>query len=246
MGKVIFVGAGPGVADLITVRGAKALATADVVLADALADPALREQAPQAEWIDVGKRGFEHSTGQSRINALLVEHGSRSCCTVVRLKGGDPSVFGRLEEELLALEAAHIPCEVIPGITAASAAAAATRRPLTRRGSGRSVALSTAMTAEKELRADRRADTEVFYMAGKQLGSLSLRLQESGWASDEPVMVVSRAGCADQKMTYHSVTTLHEASPHHAGRPAVVVVGVGATPASRLPAASTACEHATP
>ena len=102
MGHVIFIGAGPGAADLITVRGAQRLAQADVVLFDALTDPALRVYAPRARWVDVGKRGFDHAVGQAEINRLLVDaalnHG-----TVVRLKGGDPSVFGRLEEELLAL-----------------------------------------------------------------------------------------------------------------------------------------------
>ncbi|MBN4688700.1 uroporphyrinogen-III C-methyltransferase, partial [Escherichia coli] len=92
-------GAGPGAADLITLRGARLLAQADVVLHDALTDPALRDLAPQARWIDVGKRGFADSTGQEAINALLVRHAARSSL-VVRLKGGDPSVFGRLEEEL--------------------------------------------------------------------------------------------------------------------------------------------------
>ena len=162
--RVAFVGAGPGEADLITVRGAARLQDADVVLFDSLADPALRRLAPNARWIDVGKRGFtgvphaprgggRENTGQDTINALLVKH-AQSGARVVRLKGGDPSVFGRLEEELEALAAAGIDCEVVPGVTAALAAAAATQRPLTRRGAGRSVALTTAMTKTGEL--DRR------------------------------------------------------------------------------------------
>ncbi|MBC8057136.1 MAG: uroporphyrinogen-III C-methyltransferase, partial [Rhizobiales bacterium] len=109
MGRVIFVGGGPGAADLITVRGAARLAQADVVLFDALTDPALRELAPNARWIDVGKRGFCDSTGQTKINALLVKYAGEASI-VVRLKGGDPSVFGRLEEELEALAAAGIAC----------------------------------------------------------------------------------------------------------------------------------------
>ncbi|HEV8691578.1 MAG TPA: SAM-dependent methyltransferase, partial [Ideonella sp.] len=141
-GHVIFIGAGPGAADLITLRGARALARADVVLYDALTDPALREFAPQAEWIDVGKRGFSASTAQARINALLIQH-ALDGAVVARLKGGDPSVFGRLEEELLALAEAGLTSEIIPGVTSALAAAAASGRPLTRRGNGRSVALTT-------------------------------------------------------------------------------------------------------
>ena len=229
MGRVAFIGAGPGAADLITVRGARRLAQADVVLFDALTDPALRELAPRARWIPVGKRGFCDSTGQATINALLVKH-AREVGLVVRLKGGDPSVFGRLEEELDALAAAGIDAEVIPGVTAAIAAAADTQRPLTRRGIGRSVSLSTAMTREGALRAGRTADTEVFYMAGKQLGALARRVQEAGWSADAPVSVVSRAGWLDQLHSDHQVATLGHAAMLHAGRPTVVTVGAGAAP----------------
>jgi uroporphyrin-III C-methyltransferase len=239
MKPVVFIGAGPGAADLITVRGAQRLAQADVVLHDALTDPALRALAPRARWIDVGKRGFCDSTGQARINALLVQH-ARSGAAVVRLKGGDPSVFGRLEEELDALAQAGLPAEVVPGVTAAIAAAAATQRPLTRRGAGRSVALTTAMTKTGDLRAARSADTEVFYMAGRQLGALARRLQEAGWPADAPVCVVSRAGWPDQIASDHRVAGLGEAALLHSGRPTVVTVGVGAAPlARRLPGAAT-------
>ena len=229
MGRVVFIGAGPGSADLITVRGARHLALADVVLFDALTDPALREFAPHAKWVDVGKRGFCDSTGQATIDAMLVRY-AREVKVVVRLKGGDPSVFGRLEEELEALAAAGIESEVVPGVTAAIAAAAATQRPLTRRGGGRSVALTTAMTREGRLLGGRRADTEVFYMAGKQLGALSRRLLAAGWPADAPALVVSRAGWSDQLHSDHRVATLGQAALLHAGRPTVVTVGAGASP----------------
>ncbi|MEQ1685769.1 MAG: uroporphyrinogen-III C-methyltransferase [Burkholderiaceae bacterium] len=229
MGHVIFIGAGPGAADLITVRGAQRLKLADVVLFDALTDPALRALAPQARWVNVGKRGFADSTGQSTINALLVKH-AREANIVVRLKGGDPSVFGRLEEELEALAAAGIACEVVPGVTAAIAAAASTLRPLTRRGSGRSVSLTTAMTRDGALTATRTADTEVFYMAGKQLAALSRRLIAAGWPGDTPASVVSRAGWPDQLQSDHHVDALGDATVLHAGRPTVVTVGAGAAP----------------
>ena len=235
-GRVVVVGAGPGAADLITLRGAHWLARADVVLYDALTDPALREHAPKATWIHVGKRGYaDDSTGQHEINALLVEH-ARSGALVVRLKGGDPSVFGRLEEELIALEAAGIECEVVPGVTAAIAAAAATLRPLTRRGSGRSVAFATAVTATTsagELR--HAADTEVYYMAGKQLAGLSARLLAAGWPADTPACVVSRAGWPDMRASEHRVDGLDAAARIHAGRPTVVSVGAGAAPVLRGP-----------
>ncbi len=227
MGRVIFVSAGPGAADLITLRGARALALADVVLFDALTDPALREIAPRARWIDVGKRGFCDSTAQTAINATLVKQAQNHAC-VVRLKGGDASIFGRLEEELLALAEAGIESEVVPGVTAAIAAAAQLQRPLTRRGSGRSISLSTAMTREGDLQALRTADTEVFYMAGRQLGALSRKLQDAGWPAETPVAVVSRAGCLDAMASDHQVATLGAAALLHRGRPTVVTVGVGA------------------
>lgn len=232
MGKVYFIGAGPGAADLMTLRGARALALAQVVLFDALTDPALHELAPQATWLDVGKRGFSGRTdsnanGQSRINALLVQQ-AQTHAIVARLKGGDPSIFGRLDEELLALSQANIPCEVIPGVTAACAAAADTQRPLTRRGAGRSVSLATAMTHTRDVQALRSADTEIYYMAGRQLATLGERLLEAGWLPQTPVVVTSRAGWPDRLSSEHTLLNLSNAAPLHAGRPTVVIVGVGA------------------
>lgn len=237
-GRVVFVGAGPGAADLITLRGAQRLAQADVVLFDALTDPALRDLAPQARWLDVGKRGFAAATGQARINALLVRLASQHR-VVVRLKGGDPSVFGRLEEELQALAAAGVPREVVPGVTAALAAAADTQRPLTRRGRGRSVSLNTAMTQQGALQAGQRAETEVYYMAGRQLASLARALKAAGWPADAPVYVVSRAGWPDSLASPHRLESLAEAALLHSGRPTVVTVGAGASavsaPAKTMP-----------
>jgi uroporphyrin-III C-methyltransferase len=233
-GRVVFVGAGPGSADLITVRGARALASADVVLFDALTDHSLRDTAPAARWINVGKRGYDHGTAQAHINALMVAHARRGL-TVVRLKGGDPSVFGRLEEELEVLQAEGVACEVVPGVTAALAAAAQTLRPLTRRGRGRSVSLTTAVTHDDlngtaTTSAVRRgADTEVFYMSSHQLGNLPRTLQAAGWTSDTPALVVSNAGTPDAISSQHTVATLAEGASLHAGRPTVVTVGVGAT-----------------
>ncbi len=238
VGRVVFIGAGPGAADLITLRGARVLAQADVVLFDALTDPALREFAPHAAWVHVGKRGFADSTAQATINALLVRH-ARAAGLVVRLKGGDPSVFGRLEEELEALDRAGIESDVVPGVTAALAAAAQTRRPLTRRGTGRSVALTTAMTREGTLRGAHSADTEVFYMAGKQLAALARRLRAAGWDADTPVSVVSRAGWPDALTSTHRLATLGQASVLHAGRPTVVTVGAGAAAVQTLSRART-------
>lgn len=237
MGRVVFIGAGPGAADLITVRGAQRLSSADVVLFDALTDPALRVYAPNARWIDVGKRGFGPATAQDAIDTLLVEL-AQEHATVVRLKGGDPSVFGRLEEELLALQAAGIDCEVVPGVTAALAAAADTRRPLTRRGQGRSVRLATAMTRDGDGAAGATSDTQVFYMAGRQLARLGRRLQAAGQSADTAVSVVSRAGWPDALQTAHRLDDMAHAALLHAGRPTVVIVGVGATGVASRPVAS--------
>ena len=248
MGRVVFIGAGPGAADLITVRGARLLGQADVVLSDALVDGALRELAPQARWIEVGKRGFRGGVTQETINALLCRHGC-AYGLVVRLKGGDASIFGRLEEELRAVAAAGLHAEVVPGVTAASAAAADTRRPLTRRGSGRSVSLTTAMTREGAVHGGRSADTEVFYMAGRQLATLSRRLIACGWPALAPVSVVSRAGAADSLHSEHLLAHLGQAAMLHMNRPTVVIVGAGAAgvdcPHAMAPqgAASEGAEH---
>jgi uroporphyrin-III C-methyltransferase len=226
---VFFIGAGPGAADLLTLRGADRLRRARVVLYDALTDPTLRDTAPQAQWIDVGKRGFDYATQQGRIHELLLAHG-RASAPVVRLKGGDPSMFGRLEEEIRAVQAAGLRYEVVPGVTSALAAAAQSGRPLTRRSVGRSVSMTTAMTHLGTMQATRTADTEVFYMAGRQLTELSDHLQKAGWPATTPVSVHSRAGWPDARLTDHTVGSLPDASAAHAGRPAVVTVGAGASP----------------
>ncbi|RZL32457.1 MAG: uroporphyrinogen-III C-methyltransferase [Rubrivivax sp.] len=228
-GRVIFVSAGPGAADLITLRGARALGNAGIVLADALADPALRDLAPQAQWVLVGKRGYEHSAKQTEINALLVQ-AAQDHAVVVRLKGGDASIFGRLEEELTALASAGIASEVIPGVTAALAAAAHAQRPLTRRGRGRNVSLTTAMTETGELRAALSADTEVFYMAGRQLAALGAKLVAAGWPADTLALVVSHAGSPDAVTSEHPIGELADAAPLHGNHPTVVTVGTGAAP----------------
>ncbi len=236
IGRVVFIGAGPGAADLITVRGARLLAQADVVLFDALTDPLLRQIAPDALWVDVGKRGFRcDATGQARIDSLLVQM-AQAHRVVVRLKGGDPSVFGRLEEELQALAKAGIACEVVPGITAALAAAADSQRPLTRRGHGRSVSLTAAMTQQGLLPSATEgdgvphADTEVYYMAGRQLARLGRSLRAAGWADDTPVCVVSRAGWPDMQHSDHLLADIAAAAVLHGGRPTVVTLGAGARP----------------
>ena len=147
----------------------------------------------------------------------------------MRLKGGDPSVFGRLEEELRRWPQAGIECEVVPGVTAALAAAAATQRPLTRRGSGRSVEPHHRDDADRRAARQPRTPTpRCSTWPGKQLAALSRRLLAAGWPADTPVLVVSRAGWPDQLPATTPSATLAQASVLHAGRPTVVTVGAGA------------------
>jgi len=135
---------------------------------------------------------------------------------------------------------------VVPGVTAAIAAAAATQKPLTRRGKGRSVSLSTAMSHSGELGAGRHADTEVFYMAGRQLGKLGRVLRAAGWPLDTPVSVVSRAGWPDCLASEHALADLAAASVLHAGRPTVVTVGVGAAAVAGVTPAGTGASTTQP
>jgi uroporphyrin-III C-methyltransferase len=200
-GKVYLIGAGPGAADLITVRGARILAQADVVLYDALVTEDMLRLCPQAEKISVGKRSGQRSTAQTLINEKLVEcavkHG-----LVVRLKGGDPMLFGRADEELRALEAAGIEVEVIPGITAACAAAASTRHPLTKRGIARSIAFFTSSTAPNE--PDHvnlpNCDTLVQYMGGKEAIQTAQRLLAQGRSPDTPVVAVENCSLPNERI----------------------------------------------
>ena len=148
LGTVYLVGAGPGAVDLITVRGAKLLAKADIVFHDALIDPAMLELCPQAIKVAVGKRCGKLSSAQEFINKRLVD-AAQKYQTIVRLKGGDPMLFGRADEELSALQAADIPFEIVPGITAALAGAASLQKSLTLRGIARSVAFVTLAQASE-------------------------------------------------------------------------------------------------
>jgi len=178
-GKVYLVGAGPGAADLITVRGAKLLAQADIVFHDALVEPEMLALCPQAIQVPVGKRCGKLSSAQQFINKRLVD-AAKQHQVVVRLKGGDPMLFGRADEELQALQAAGIAVEIVPGITAALAGAAAIGQSLTLRGVSRSVAFVTlAQAAEPHLETSHSpiqyptADTLVYYMGRKDAARIA-------------------------------------------------------------------------
>ncbi len=197
MGKVYLVGAGPGAPDLLTLRAARLLESADIVLHDALVHPATLALARRARLVDVGKRHGKVSTEQRFINRALVE-AARAHGIVVRLKGGDPMIFGRAREEIDALEAAGIECEVVPGITAALAAAAALRTSLTRRGVARSVAFLTPRVGRGESACDwlavaMAADCVVLYMAAGASQSIANDLLGAGKPPSTPVALVESA-----------------------------------------------------
>jgi len=191
MGKVYLIGAGPGAADLITVRGAKLLSQAQVVLHDALIEPAMLDYAADARKIAVGKRCGQRSTAQHFINKQIVD-AAREHEVVVRLKGGDPMLFGRADEEMRALEAAGIEYEVVPGITAALASAATLKRSLTLRGVSRSVALATYSRAPDtdEIREQASADSLVFYMGRDSAPEIAQQLIDAGRPGSTPVAIV--------------------------------------------------------
>lgn len=200
-GKVYLLGAGPGAADLITVRGARILAQADIVLHDALVTEDLLELCPQAIKISVGKRSGQRSTAQALINQQLVES-AKKYNLVVRLKGGDPMLFGRADEELRALEAAGIEVAIIPGITAALAAAAATKQPLTKRGIARSVAFFTSSTAPHHPAQTTLpdCDTLIQYMGGKEAITTAQRLLSQGHPPTLPVVVVENCSRENERI----------------------------------------------
>jgi uroporphyrin-III C-methyltransferase len=231
-GKVYLIGAGPGAADLITVRGARILAQAEIVLYDALVTDELLELCPQAIKISVGKRSGQRSTAQNLINEKLVGF-AKVYQLVVRLKGGDPMLFGRADEELTALEAAGIAVEIVPGITAALAAAASTRQPLTKRGIARSVAFFTSSTAPGH--ADQATlpdcDTLVQYMGGKEAVKTAQRLLAQGHSPDTPVIVVENCSRQNEHVLRLQLNQLEQGLSQCTGP---VLMMIGKAMASRL------------
>jgi len=203
MGKVYLIGAGPGAADLITVRGARLLGEAQVVLHDALVSPEMLAWCPQAQLVEVGKRCGKRSTAQLFINRQIVDLAGKHE-RVVRLKGGDPMLFGRADEELQALEAAGIEYEIVPGITAALAAASAIAKPLTKRGVARSVAFATQAKAAEgaaavDIEADVKADTLVYYMGRDQAAAIAAQLIAHGKPAATPAWVVEAVSTPQQR-----------------------------------------------
>ena len=220
MSKVYLVGAGPGAADLITVRGANLLARAQIVFHDALVEPEMLALCPQAILVPVGKRCGQLSSSQRFINKRLVDAAQRHEI-VVRLKGGDPMLFGRADEELRALEAAGVPTEIVPGITAALAGAAAIKQSLTLRGVARSVAFITQAQANNIVtdsverfasisslpNAHATADTLVYYMGRKDAVSIAQELIAQGRPMNTPVHLLESVSTPRERIY---TTTLAE------------------------------------
>lgn len=202
---VHFVGAGPGDPDLLTVAALRSLQSGDVILHDRLIGPAILGLAgPAARLVDVGKRGFGPSWRQQDINDLLVAEAGRGH-RVVRLKSGDPTLFGRLDEEIEALAAAGIAWTIVPGITAASAAVAAIGQSLTRRGRNSSVRFLTGHDiggfADQDWAAlARRGEVAAIYMGKSAARFLQGRLIMHGAARITPVTVVENASRPDQRV----------------------------------------------
>lgn len=204
-GHVDFVGAGPGDPDLLTLKARKALDAADVVIHDRLITPEILELARrEAQIIDVGKEGFGPSTPQDRINALLVEHGAKGA-HVVRLKSGDATIFGRLDEEIEAVAAADLAYTIIPGITSASAAVATIGQSLTRRGRNASVRFLTGHDMKGFADHDwsalaRPGEVAAIYMGKRAARYVQGRLLMHGADPVTPVTVIENASRPDQRI----------------------------------------------
>jgi uroporphyrin-III C-methyltransferase len=228
-GKVYLVGAGPGDAELLTLKAARLLATADVVLIDDLAGDDVLAHCPQARVVHVGKRGGCKSTPQAFIEKLLVREASVGNI-VVRLKGGDASLFGRAGEEIAALEAAGIEFEIVPGVTAGFAAAAAIGASLTHRDHAQGVAFITAHGAEgatTDWRALAKSKlTLVVYMGVSRAAELQTNLSAGGMANDTPVFAIENASRANARVIASTLATMQKDFANASLQsPAVLVIG---------------------
>ena len=232
-GFVSFVSSGPGDPDLLTVRAVKALGAADAVLYDDLsAGPILALAREGADLVGVGKRAGRASPKQDHVSRLLVDY-ARTGARVVRLKSGDSGIFGRLEEELTALREAGIPCEIIPGVTAASAAAAAAGIPLTRRIHAQRVQFITAADVSGDLPpglnlpalADPGATT-VVYMGKRTFPALAAALVAHGLPPDTPAMLAESVSTPEQSLQRTTVTALAESlAGDRSALPGLIIYG---------------------
>jgi uroporphyrin-III C-methyltransferase len=235
-GRVWLVGAGPGDPELLTLKAARILTTADVVVHDRLVSDDILAMAPNARRIHVGKRKSVHSVPQDGINDLIVAL-ALDGLKVVRLKGGDPFVFGRGGEEMLACRDAGVPCEVVPGVSAALAASASAGAPLTHRGLSQAVTFVTghaapALNAEEgwaEPVLDwamlaRPNHTVVVYMGLSTAPAIAARLTAAGRAPQTPALIVENASRADERRVLTTIAGLGEAARGLDG-PAILIIG---------------------
>lgn len=232
-GFVSFVSAGPGDPDLLTVKAVKALGRADAVLFDDLSSgPILALARPGADMVGVGKRAGRASPKQDHVSRLLVDY-ALTGAHVVRLKSGDSGIFGRLEEELTAVRAAGIPCEIIPGVTSASAAAAAAGIPLTRRQHAQRVQFITAADTTGNLPpglnlpalADPQATT-VIYMGKRTFPALAEALIAHGLPPDTPALLAEAVSTPDQRLIRLTVASLARAlAEDRSPLPGLILVG---------------------
>ena len=229
-GTVYLVGAGPGAADLLTVRAARLLAQADVVIHDALVGQETLALATRAKLYNVGKRANRPSVDQRFICRLLVRLAGRHQC-VVRLKGGDPNLFGRATEEISACRAAGVSVVSVPGISAGFAAASALGVSLTSRGVSRSVAFVTPTVARGDANSEHwaeaaaAAETAVIYMGALQADRVRDTLVARGVPADRPVALVESASLEGQRIIRGALHELSDLTAQLGGGPAIMVIG---------------------
>ena len=240
-GRVYLVGAGPGAPDLLTLRAAEVLRRADIVFHDALVHPATLALAARARKVPVGKRSGRRSTAQKFINKRLVD-AAREHAVVVRLKGGDPLLFGRAQEEIDALRRAGVDLEIVPGVTAATAAAAELGVSLTRRGLSRHVAFVTPRAAEGERGNDwaaavLAADTAVLYMGAGLAETISAELTGRGMRPDTPVALVESASLPERRALVGTLAELPALARRAGEGPAIVLFGEVLKESAATPAA---------
>ncbi|HET9146953.1 MAG TPA: uroporphyrinogen-III C-methyltransferase [Acetobacteraceae bacterium] len=239
--KVFLIGAGPGDPELLTLKAHRILGAADVILHDSLVDPRILAMAPGARLIDVGKRCGRHSASQQEISHLLCTE-ALAGYVVVRLKGGDPMVFGRATEEMDALDAHGIAYEVVPGITAATAAASSLGLSLTRRGIARSLHFLTGHGAEGGLpdhdwvALAKTGGTLAVYMGGRTLAGLAAHLIEAGMEADIPAIAVENASLAGERMIRGTIGSLPRALMTAGDGPILVLIGEALREQEALPA----------
>ncbi len=230
IGTVYLVGAGPGPADLLTIRAARLLSEADVVLHDALVQPEVIALAVRARIMSVGKRAGRPSMDQRMIGRLLVRL-SRRHATVVRLKGGDPHLFGRASEEIAACREAGVPVVTAPGVTAAFGAAAALGLSLSERGVSRSVTFVTPAVGRGEVASDHwaraaaAAETAVIYMGARRAQTVREALLRSGLPATRPVALVESALCPGERVVCGTLADLAELAQALGAGPTLLVIG---------------------